>query len=218
MAGSPETNQRSAKNDTPVLPTFPWDIRHFPADRLPFSVGWSSKWPSTRRILLDGNLCLAIRSCLHRAVLQSNPTATRTLLRLLLCRLPLRAAAPLPHQIERGTAGNHGESHSGPPGHSAAVSPGQSPNRLQMAAASQAEGSGSVLTARPTGLALVDGMATWLRPVEVQRGIRVHGRSASPPSWLDSGIGAGARAGVQDRPPGSLQRCRRALVVDELKD
>ncbi|CAL2057655.1 hypothetical protein GPN2_10949 [Streptomyces murinus] len=33
-------------------------------------------------------------------------------------------------------------------------------------------------------LALVDGMAAWLRTVGVHRGTRVRGRSAHPPSWL----------------------------------
>jgi hypothetical protein len=36
----------------------------------------------------------------------------------------------------------------------------------------------------PAWLALVDGIAAWLRPVGVWRGIRVRGRSARPPSWL----------------------------------
>lgn len=34
------------------------------------------------------------------------------------------------------------------------------------------------------GLLRSTALATWWRPVEVQRGIRVPGRSAHPPSWL----------------------------------
>lgn len=51
---------------------------------------------------------------------------------------PLRAA-PQAHQIERGTAGNHGESSRAHPGPRSAVRPDQPPNRLQMPPASQAE-------------------------------------------------------------------------------
>lgn len=45
------------------------------------------------------------------------------------------------------------------------------------------EDSSTVVTGLPSWLALVDGMSSWLRPVGVQRGIRVRGRSARPPSW-----------------------------------
>ena len=56
-----------------------------------------------------------------------------------------------------------------------------------MIAASQAEGSGIVVTARPARPALVDGMAAWLMLVGVQQGIRAPGRLARPPSWLTFG-------------------------------
>lgn len=49
---------------------------------------------------------------------------------------------------------------------------------------SLAENSDAVVAGRPSRLALVDAPAAWLRPVGVQRGIRVRARSAASPSWL----------------------------------
>lgn len=74
-------------------------------------------------------------------------------------RVPLDLA-PQPHQIERGTAGNHGESSRARRGRIVAVPPGQQPNRPQMIAASQADGSGFVVMGRPPRLALVDGASS----------------------------------------------------------
>lgn len=47
--------------------------------------------------------------------------------------------APQPHQFERGAAGNHGERKRRRRRRSPAIWPGQSPNRRQMIAASQAD-------------------------------------------------------------------------------
>ncbi|WP_328830571.1 hypothetical protein [Streptomyces sp. NBC_00252] len=56
--------------------------------------------------------------------------------------------APQAHQIERGTAGNHGESSRARRGPCSTVRPGQRPNQPQMPAASQAESASSILVTR----------------------------------------------------------------------
>lgn len=94
--------------------------------------------------------------------------------------------APQPHQIERGTAGKHGESRGGWREPIRAVRAGQRPPQLQEIAASQAEGSRAVVT----GPAVVACSGrrhkpiAWLGPVGVQRDTHVRSRSTHPPSWL----------------------------------
>ncbi|MFF4654877.1 transposase [Streptomyces sp. NPDC001381] len=93
----------------------------------------------------------------------------------------LRKAAPDACQILRGTAGNSGEPVDRPPRvwvPPPQVRPGASPRRPKLPKLR------AQFTVRSARLALVDGMAAWLRPVGVQRGIRVRGRAARPPSWL----------------------------------
>lgn len=70
-------------------------------------------------------------------------------------RSSIRAAAPQLHQIEWGTAGNHGERCPAGRRHALTVLPGQCTNVPQVIAASQADGSGVVVTCRPSWLALV---------------------------------------------------------------
>jgi hypothetical protein len=59
-------------------------------------------------------------------------------------RLWCEVRAPQPHQIQRGTAGNHGESSPARRGRTRTVRPGQRPTQPQMPAASQAEDLASV--------------------------------------------------------------------------
>lgn len=55
---------------------------------------------------------------------------------------------------------------------------------LDKIAASQAEGSGTVVTGRPSRLALVDGTGNVAEAGGGQRGIRAPSWSAHPPLWL----------------------------------
>lgn len=72
------------------------------------------------------------------------------------CERPLpQPPAPQAHQIERGTGGNHGEYRRGRRDLARAVRPGQRPNDPPVIAASQAEGSGTVVVCRPEGLSHV---------------------------------------------------------------
>lgn len=93
-------------------------------------------------------------------------------------RSSIRAAAPQLHQIEWGTAGNHGERCPAGRRHTLTVLAGQRTNVPQVIAASQAEGSAG---RRRQALAVDTG--NMAEAGGVQRGTRVRDRLAHPPSW-----------------------------------
>lgn len=88
------------------------------------------------------------------------------------------------HKRLDGTGNDNRESGPARHGHGPAVRPAQRPNRAQIISASQAEGSGTATTCRPSCLGLVDGTGSVVEAGGVQRGTRAPGRSAYPPSWL----------------------------------
>jgi hypothetical protein len=104
-------------------------------------------------------------------------------------------AAPQAHQIERGTAGNHGESSRARRGRAPTIRPGQRPNRPQMLAASQAESASSILVTRSSQSARSAAWGLFVVPDIL---------SPSPPTRLEIGHTEGTGFPRRIWPPPAL--------------
>lgn len=169
--------QREASRATPARP---WGCGPCHAPRRTLSP-LSSEGPALPQ-LLDGEagqIGVPVFVKLPTAHRPRVPTATPPPHTNFLAPTACCPTAPQAHQIERGTAGNHGEEGPTRRRHHPTVPPGQRPNQRQMPAASQAE------SPRPQKLPLAGGCGPSRMPHQNPADHRTHAGIRSQP-WQGS--------------------------------